>query len=117
MSSLFKNLKFYLEIQLKGEPHEEPFVILVNKGGGKVFKSLTKNITHLVWSEGNFKTLLKASELESVQIVSPLWVEACIKHEKIVAEDEFRPPGLAAKIKSMRDQIKNQPKKRQVDAN
>ena len=115
MGDLFKGLKFYLEIRLRNEPHEEPFANIITQHGGKVLKAVGKNITHCVWSQGNFKTLLKASEIESVQIVSPLWIEACTKDEKLVSEDEFRPPSLAAKIKAMREELKNKPKKRQVD--
>ena len=71
---MFKSFTFFFDIQYEGKPHDEYFKNKALEYGGKVSGRLAKNVTHVVWSQGKNKTLIKATELEW-RIVTPLWLE------------------------------------------
>ena len=73
---MFKSFTFFFDIQYEGKPHDEYFKNKALEYGGKVSGRLAKNVTHVVWSQGKNKTLIKATELE-LRIVTPLWLEEC----------------------------------------
>jgi hypothetical protein len=50
-------------------------------------------VTHVVWSEGKNKTLIKATELD-LSIVTPLWMEECFQEGALVDEAKFLPPKM-----------------------
>lgn len=75
--TLFKNLIFYFEILHDGKSIDGYFKNKALELGGRVIERMGKTVTHLVWSQGNTKTLIKAQEL-GIKIVSPLWFEKCI---------------------------------------
>ena len=102
--NLFKGLYFYFEILLNGKDGSTSFIEMVVNHGGKVLRALNnKKITHLVWSRGHLKTLRKACDKErdnmQIEIVSPLWVKACLLESKLVKYDEYRPANLSEMLK------------------
>lgn len=94
--TLFKNMVFYIEIYHEGKPHDEYFKNKVLEHGGKLSLNFSKNVTHLVWSQGRSKLILKGVEL-NIKIVSPLWLEECLKEMTIADESKFIPAYLDEK--------------------
>lgn len=73
------------------------FSELILKHGGKISKTLCKRTTHLVWSNGMHKTLLKATEL-GIKIVTPLWLKICQEGAILVDDNDYQPRGLEEKL-------------------
>jgi hypothetical protein len=90
---LFKNLVFYFEILHDGKTIDGYFKNRALEFGGRVLNKLVKTVTHLVWSGGTQKTLIKAQELD-IKIVSPLWFEKCIQDLELADEASYGPPNL-----------------------
>ena len=51
-------------------------------------------MTHLVWSQGRPKTLVKAREYEGIKIVSTLWLQVAFNEMKVADENTFKPIGM-----------------------
>ena len=90
---LFKNLVIHCEILHDGKPIDEYFKNKVVEFGGRLVDRLYKNVTHLIWSNGKPKTLVKALEL-GIKVVTPLWLEQCISELELANEAEFAPSNL-----------------------
>lgn len=83
--TLFKNLVFYFEILHDGKSIDGYFKNKALELGGRVIERLGKTVTHVVWSQGKTKTLIKAQEL-GIKIVSPLWFEKSIQELELADE-------------------------------
>ena len=64
---------FYVEIFQDGVSMVDLFLDQIQKMGGKVNKSMGKQLTHLIWKDGRLKSLLKAHDM-GLKIVTPLWI-------------------------------------------
>ena len=104
---LFKGLTFYLEIFTDGTADNEVFKKALIEHGGKVSKLLTKNVTHVVWSQGRARTLEKALDYESIKIVSSLWLQESFTEMKLADEKAFR-PGAVARLEEKRKKRQHQ---------
>jgi hypothetical protein len=71
-------LTFFVEIFQDGISKADLFTDPIISGGGKISKRFTNKVTHLIWSEGRLKSLIKASDAE-IPIVTPFWIDICIK--------------------------------------
>ena len=91
---LFKGLVFHINIMSDGISMDQNFASVVQKAKGKVIKLLTKNTTHLIWSGGQISTIQKAMKFDNIEIVSPLWIQACLEQDKLVDCSYFRPANL-----------------------
>ena len=56
--------------------------------GALVEDSLRLELTHFIWSNGSIKHV-KAAELMDIKVLSPLWVECCVKTWSHVPESEY----------------------------
>lgn len=106
VGNIFHPVKAYLEIKLDGQSQEQAFSDQIEQFGGRCLKVLVKSATHVVWSNGKLQTLLKASEM-AIQIVSPLWIKACLEQGKLLDEDAYRPSNLETKLKVIKQEMKN----------
>ena len=93
-AELFKGLIFHIEIITEGKDMHSNFAHVLQKAKGRVAKILTKKTTHLIWSGGSVATLQKAMKFEDIEIVSPLWIQACLEQEELVDCAYFRPINL-----------------------
>ena len=60
--NLFKGMFFYLEVFLNGKQSDEYFKNNILELGGRITARLGGHVTHMVWSEGKPRTLLKVSK-------------------------------------------------------
>lgn len=75
-SKLYEGLIFQLEVFQDEISMFDLFSEQIIRYGGKITKLIGKRTTHLVWSNGRLKSLLKAQEM-NIQIVNPLWLKSC----------------------------------------
>ena len=99
---LFKGKVFYLEIFSDGNSMDSAFKSKIEELGGKVVKRLGPNVTHLVWSHGTDKMLMKAIQHENIKIVSTLWLTACEREMMIVEEEKHKPANLDKRLREAR---------------
>ena len=70
-SKIFKDLKFYLDIEEKQECADVEAIIA--RHDGKILKSLCKTVTHVVFHGGTAKHLAKAQQ-ENKPVVHSDWI-------------------------------------------
>ena len=91
--NLMKGLVFYLEIYCNGKQTDEYFKNNIMELGGRITPRLGSHVTHMIWSDGKPKTLLRVSQQYThINIVSTLWFTKCFEEMRLADEANFLPP-------------------------
>ncbi|XP_055019015.1 microcephalin isoform X2 [Boleophthalmus pectinirostris] len=90
ISSLLKDVVAYVDVWSsdKTANYSKPFVQQLQEMGAQVTKAFTKQVTHVIFSNGHSATWRKAKK-NNVKLVSVLWVSRCYDEAVQVNEDLF----------------------------
>ena len=85
---LFQGLKFVVDVHCEGFDASSALTSKIEAHGGEVKKRVTTTDTVVIFKRGKAK-LLETAERLSANVLSPDWVEACIKRGRTEPTEPF----------------------------
>ncbi|KRT80190.1 hypothetical protein AMK59_8607, partial [Oryctes borbonicus] len=92
---VLKGVVAYVEIMSKNKDRSAGAKALMRAMGADVKDTITRDVTHVVFKDGSFRTYQKAKLLK-VHVVSVLWIEAVRKNMYRVPEQKYPALGTDA---------------------
>ncbi|KAL1456261.1 hypothetical protein WDU94_001005, partial [Cyamophila willieti] len=101
MGTIMQGVVAFVDIRLDGSDKSRGVVKILNHLGAQVSKSLSKNVTHVIFYEGSLSTVEK-SKLWSIPLVSVEWVNACKTSRLLLSSEAFPPVHIEDYFDSIR---------------
>ena len=87
-NNIFEGKLFFVDVIQVKIDKSDVYKEQIEKQGGKCIDKITSKIDFIIYYDGNDKTVDKALKYEK-NLLNPMFIESCIKNNKIIPEDDF----------------------------